>query len=144
MSLKKINIYTDGACDPNPGFGGWGFVVVETNFKSKGWKPETTNNEMEMTAVINAIQHAKSEHPDSLVFIHSDSQYCVKGFMMWMHSWKKNGWKKKGGAIKNLWLWKALYELRSNVTLKWVKGHSGNEYNEIADQLASSQIRDLD
>jgi len=133
-----IEIYTDGACEPNPGFGGWAWACRECGETDSGDPGKiTTNNEMEMFAVLKAIEHGKVEHPGEVIQIFSDSKYCVNGFNEWSHNWAGRGWKKKDkSVIKNLALWKDLYSLNNNVVLEWVKGHAGNEYNETVDTLA--------
>lgn len=132
--METIRVYTDGGCYPNPGKGGWSIVVSKTEYY-RGQKKMTTNNEMELTAVKNAILYARKYHKGKLITIFSDSKYCVNGFNDWMYKWQKRGWQKRGG-IKNLQLWKDLFLLKDGVGLKWVKAHNGNELNELADSLA--------
>ncbi|UII80059.1 ribonuclease H [Flagellimonas sp. CMM7] len=134
--MNEIEIWTDGSCDPNPGKGGWAFALNKKEYKA-GQVEHSTNNRMEMTAVSEAIAYAKYEFPSLPIKIHCDSQYVVNGFNSWMHGWKKKGWTKKGGEIKNLDIWKILYENHQDVELVWVKGHSGNDMNEFVDVLAS-------
>lgn len=134
--MEEIEIWTDGSCDPNPGKGGWAFALSKEEFKS-GTDPKSTNNRMEMTAVSEAIAYAKYEFPSVPIKIYCDSQYVVNGFNSWMHNWQKKGWKRKEGNIKNLDLWKILFENHEDVELVWVKGHSGNDMNEFVDVLAS-------
>jgi ribonuclease HI len=131
-------IYTDGACDPNPGKGGWA-VVIQQNGEIKklsGGEAQTTNNRMELMAAIMALRSIAATIP---VVINSDSEYVKKGITEWMPDWKKRGWKRKGGTLANLDLWQELDRLNSkaNVTWRWVKGHAGHPMNELADQLAS-------
>lgn len=133
-----IEVYTDGGCSPNPGKGSWAFAIDKKNYES-GYELKTTNNAMEMTAILNAIKYCRSKNPRIPIVIYSDSKYCVDGFMNWMHNWEKKKWFKKGG-IKNLDIWKELFLLKSDVTLKWVKGHSGNEMNDFVDELCSLRI----
>jgi len=135
-----ITIYTDGACIPNPGAGGWGFAVFNSEkqciFQDCGGLPHTTNNIMEMTAVLKAILYAgKSE---ALIF--SDSQYCVKGLNEWRHKWKKSGWRRGQSALANAELWQELDAAAnaSRATFKWIRGHNGNLGNELADRLAET------
>lgn len=137
-----IAIYTDGACIPNPGRGGWGFAVFSSEghcvYQDCGGKNDTTNNVMELTAVIKALVYA-GKHP---ALIYSDSQYCVKGLNEWRHKWKRNNWRKGKGTmsapVANADLWRELDALAdaSQATFKWIRGHNGNHGNELADRLA--------
>ena len=136
--MKKIEIYTDGGCEPNPGKGGWGWVVDDNTYNSGG-EENTTNNRMELTAIIEAIKWAKDEG-HALILIFSDSKYCVKGFMEWMYSWERRGWKRGEKELKNVDLWKDLWSMKAGVVLKWVKGHNGNALNEFADELCTHEI----
>lgn len=140
--MKKPNspivIYTDGACDPNPGRGGWA-VVIQQDGKTRtlsGGEKLTTNNRMELTAAIMALESIQA---DADVVLHSDSEYVKKGITEWMPTWKKRGWKRKGGELLNLDLWQELDRLNTTrkVSWQWVKGHAGHPMNELADQLAS-------
>jgi ribonuclease HI len=133
----SIIIYTDGACDPNPGRGGWA-VVMQQNGETKtlsGGEKQTTNNRMELMAAIMALRSAPVAVP---LLIYSDSEYVKKGITEWMPDWKKRGWKRKGGTLANLELWQELDHLNSKakVSWNWVKGHAGHPLNELADQLA--------
>ncbi len=137
-----IKIYTDGACSGNPGPGGWGAILRWNGHEKElsGGHPDTTNNRMEMTAVIKALEALKKP---AKVEIHTDSTYVKDGIEKWMHGWKKRGWKtadKK--AVKNQGLWQQLDELiqKHDVTLHWVKGHNGHPENERADALAVAAI----
>lgn len=134
--MEEIEIWTDGSCNPNPGKGGWAFAINKEEYFS-GTSEYSTNNIMEMTAVAEAIAYAKHEFPHHTIKIYSDSQYVVKGFNSWMHGWQSKGWRKKGGEIKNLDIWKNLWEMKEDVELIWVRGHVGNEMNEFVDVLAS-------
>ena len=141
---KKIEMYTDGACKGNPGVGGWGSYIIEGNSEKDlyGFNLNTTNNKMELTAVIESLKTLKS---NSEVTIFTDSQYVKNGINQWIINWKKNGWKtatKK--PVKNKELWKELDGLVQQhvVNWKWVKGHSGNPGNERADQLANKGIEE--
>lgn len=135
-------IHTDGSCWPNPGTGGWAFAFdKETHFG--GSEENTTNNRMELMAIINAITYCiKKGMVQDLVII-SDSMYCVKGFNTWMHSWKKKDWKRGQNDMKNHQLWKDLYKYghlyKGNIKLSWVRGHNGNEMNEFVDKLAEME-----
>jgi len=138
--------YTDGACKGNPGIGGWGVNLAYKNGSSEfyGGEHNTTNNRMELTAAIKAIEACK-EQP-STVLVYTDSQYVMKGITEWIKGWKKKGWKNaKGEPVKNLDLWKRLDELCSmhNTSWKWVRGHNDNPGNERADVLANKGIDKL-
>jgi len=134
-----IDIYTDGACSNNPGVGGWGAVLLYKNNKKEifGSQKDTTNNRMELKAVIEALGHIKSTSIKIRVF--TDSVYVKDGISKWIESWKNNGWKNSNKKpIKNIDLWKELDEVSKKFIIEWiwVKGHNGNQYNEIADSLA--------
>ncbi len=137
--MRKVNIYTDGACSGNPGAGGWG-TILEYNGRKKelsGAQPETTNNRMELTAVIEGLQALKEPCE---VTLFSDSQYVVNAVNLgWAAGWKRNGWRKadKKPAL-NVDLWETLLQLlqQHKVTFVWVKGHDGHPENERCDQLA--------
>lgn len=144
-----LAIYTDGACEPNPGPGGWAFVVhrdmTEIHCDSGGTH-DTTNNAMEMTAVIKAIEWVLASDERQFTRIFSDSQYVVKGCNIWRHNWKKSGWcrgKKSGRTqVKNAELWKHLDNLlqAAPVEIEWIRGHSGIPGNERADELSYAVI----
>lgn len=142
---EKVDIYTDGACKGNPGPGGWGALI---RFKGKekqlyGGEPVTTNNRMELLAVIRALE-ALTRSVD--VRITTDSQYVKKGITEWIHNWKRNGWKTAARKpVKNSDLWQQLDSLvgQYNVEWAWVKGHSGHPENELADQLANQGVEEL-
>ena len=139
-----VTIYTDGGCDPNPGTGGWAAVLLYKAVVKElsGGEQETTNNRMELTAAIRALEALKRA---CKVTLHTDSQYLQKGITEWLPGWKKRGWKRKEGAVKNEDLWRALDALcdRHDVTWKWVRGHAGNFYNERCDELAQERITAL-
>jgi len=139
---ERVQIYTDGACSGNPGPGGWGAVLI---FKGKerelsGYEPQTTNNRMEMTAVLEALRALTKE---AKVDLYTDSQYVQKGLTEWIKGWKLRGWKtadKKPVANADLWqLLEAAYKAH-DVKIHWVRGHDGNEGNERADRLAVAAI----
>ena len=141
-SLKKVVIYTDGACRGNPGNGGWG-AILNYNDKTKeikGFASNTTNNIMELTAVIKSIELLKEP---CQITVFTDSKYVQNGISTWIHGWKKNGWKtsnKKSVKNKNLWLALDDQAAKHNISWKWVKGHSGHPLNERADELANQAI----
>ena len=137
-----IDVFTDGACSGNPGPGGWGAILRSGAHEKEiaGGEPLTTNNRMEMTAAIRALQSIKKP---SKVTIHTDSRYLMDGATQWMKKWKSNGWKTADKKpVKNDDLWRALEEASAphEVSWRWVKGHSDHVENERADALARSAI----
>jgi ribonuclease HI len=138
-------VFTDGSCEGNPGPGGWGVVWVENGeivAERSGRADDTTNNRMELTALIAAYELLPE---DAEVTVHSDSQLCVKTVNEWAEGWEKRGWKRKSGPIANLELVKKLYALAGThpkVTLQWIKAHDGSKWNEYADALASAYMFD--
>tara|TARA_B100001250_G_scaffold171099_1_gene147362 strand:- start:1782 stop:2225 length:444 start_codon:yes stop_codon:yes gene_type:complete len=139
---EKVQIFTDGACKGNPGPGGWGAILrFQDNEKEiNGYKPLTTNNIMELMAVIESLKAISK--PFEIV-ITTDSQYVKNGITSWIHNWKKNGWKTAAKKpVKNKELWVELDHLiqKHTVSWKWVKGHSGHIENERADELANEAI----
>lgn len=141
--MKEVIIYTDGACSGNPGPGGWGAILRYGDIikEMSGGEKETTNNKMELTGVISALSALKE--PCS-VSLYTDSQYIVNAMNQgWLISWEKNGWKRKGGELKNPELWKKLRQLTNvhKVKFIWVKGHAENEYNNRCDELAVNESR---
>jgi ribonuclease HI len=140
----KYKIYTDGACTGNPGPGGWGAVIFDQDDKQKnisGSEKNTTNNRMELLAAIMSLKKIKS---NSEVIIFTDSTYVKNGITEWMKNWKKNGWKNSNKKpVKNKDLWVKLDKLceANNVSWKWVKGHSTNKFNNLADELATKAIK---
>ena len=140
----KFKIYTDGACSGNPGPGGWGAVIFDEKNNQKnisGQVSNTTNNRMELLAAIMALKKIKS---NSDIEIYTDSTYVKNGISEWIIRWEKNGWKNANKKpIKNKDLWLKLNDLckKNNVSWRWVKGHSTNEYNNLADKLASEAIK---
>ena len=140
----KYKIYTDGACSGNPGPGGWGAVIFDQDNRQKnisGSEKNTTNNRMELLAAIMSLKKIKT---NSEVVIFTDSIYVKNGITEWMKNWKKNGWKNSNKKpVKNKDLWVKLDKLceANNVSWKWVKGHSTNEFNNLADELATKAIK---
>ena len=140
----KYTIYTDGACSGNPGPGGWGAVIFDENNNQKnisGSNKNTTNNRMELSAAIMALEKIKT---NSEITIYTDSTYVKNGITEWVLIWKENGWKNsKKKPVKNKDLWVKLNNLceRNQVSWKWVKGHSANKYNNLADKLATQAIK---
>lgn len=140
--MKNITLYTDGACSGNPGKGGWGAILMYNDAKKEisGGESQTTNNRMELTAVIKGLEALKEE---CNVDIYSDSAYVVNAFLQdWITNWQNNGWKSKKGMVLNIDLWQRLIELtkKHNVTWHKVKGHADNEFNNRCDTLARGEI----
>jgi len=141
--MKKVTIYTDGACSGNPGPGGWGAVLMHKGKKKEisGGEPSTTNNRMELTSVISALEALREPCE---VILYTDSQYVANAINLgWLESWQKKGWKRKGGEVKNPDLWITLVSLLEihKVTFEWVKGHTDNEYNNRCDELAVAESK---
>lgn len=140
-----LKIWTDGSCLGNPGPGGWAFVATDGKNRAErsGGERDTTNNRMELTAVIRAISAARRH---SEIEIHTDSQYVKNGTMVWMKNWKKNNWRTADKKpVKNQDLWQQLDELTSLVKVHWVwvRGHNGEELNERCDELARGAAEKL-
>ena len=141
--MEKVIIYTDGACSGNPGPGGWGTILMYKEYKKElsGGVKQTTNNIMEITAVLEGLKALKMQCE---VEVYSDSAYVVNAFnQKWIYGWMKNGWKNASKEpVKNKELWQELYELTKvhNVTFIKVKGHSDNIYNNRCDELARAAI----
>lgn len=142
---QTVEIYTDGACRGNPGPGGWGALLMSGTHKKTmhGGDAETTNNRMELTAAIEALNALKGP---SRVILHTDSKYVMDGINDWMPNWKRRGWKTAARKpVKNKDLWQALDKAtaRHDIDWRWVKGHDGNAGNEAADELANRGIDEL-
>ena len=140
--MSKVEIYADGACKGNPGTGGWGALLVTEGHEKELWggEPATTNNRMELLAVIRALEAMK--RPVS-ARVHTDSQYVQKGISEWIHGWKARGWKTAAKEpVKNEDLWKALdlAQGQHKVEWRWVRGHNGHPGNERADMLANRGV----
>ena len=133
-------VFTDGSCEPNPGPGGWGWVWVEAGEildQGHGRDPATTNNRMELRALIEAFKRLPA---DREIVVYSDSQLCVNTINEWAPGWQRRGWKRKGGPIKNLDLVQELYALalaKPRIELRWIRAHEGSRWNEYADALAA-------
>ena len=134
-----MNIYTDGSCLQNPGPGGWGVLILdkESNWEISGNDPYTTNNKMELQAVIEAIKFVDKGD----LIIHSDSMYVINGITNWINNWIRKDWKK----VKNVELWKELYILTKerNIEWTWVKAHADNEYNNRVDEIARNAANQI-
>lgn len=142
MQTKEVTIYTDGACSGNPGKGGWGAVLLFGNHQKdlSGFSPETTNNKMELTAVIESLRALKES---CSVQLYTDSIYVKDGITKWIHNWEKNNWKTADKKpVKNKELWQSLQQqvFRHAIQWNWVKGHSGDKWNEYVDALAQRTL----
>jgi len=143
--MKKVTIYTDGACSGNPGPGGWGAILMYGDVKKEisGGDVMTTNNRMELISVISALEALREP---CAVELYTDSQYVANAINLgWLDSWRRRDWKRKGGEVRNLDLWLKLAPLLEihSVTFVWVKGHAENEHNNRCDELAVSAAREL-
>ena len=143
--MERIKIYTDGACRGNPGRGGWGVFIINGQESKKifGGKIETTNNEMELTAAIKGLE---SFNLPTDLDLYTDSKYVMDGINDWIHNWKKNGWKtanKKPVKRSNLWIELDKLNNFHDVKWYWIKGHSGDIGNDMADELANQGIDSL-
>lgn len=142
--MPEIEIFTDGACSGNPGAGGWGVILRygKTEKELSGGETLTTNNRMELTAVIEALKALKKP---CQITLYTDSRYVMDGVTKWLPNWKLNNWKttNKKSAVKNLELWQELDQLLSHHQIKWVwvKGHNGHPENERVDKLARDQAK---
>ena len=141
----KVKIYTDGACVGNPGPGGWAAIILAEKDKKEifGGEKLTTNNRMELTAPIKALEycakHYDKQRPLKQIEIYTDSTYVKEGITVWINTWEKNNWKTANKKnVKNVDLWKKLKELAkpNQIKWQWIKGHSDNPMNDLADQLA--------
>ena len=156
VMADNILIYTDGGCSGNPGPGGWGYLILDASApeesalleKRLGGEIETTNNRMELMAVIaalSALEKRFTSSPKSLI-VYTDSQYVQKGMTLWLTGWKRNGWRTASKSpVKNKDLWLELDALseRLKPEFRWVKGHSGDKYNEICDDLTQEAIANI-
>lgn len=147
----SLVVYTDGACGGNPGVGNWGLVVIDSETdeviaaKTGVQKQLTTNNEMELTAIVVALkEYGVNQDEFQYPVVYTDSNYAYKTFTEWYQGWKRNGWKRpKNQPVANLGLiqdYDALWESGRRIELRWVRGHSGNKYNEVADKLATGKL----
>ena len=142
--MKKVTIYTDGACSGNPGPGGWGAILIYNELKKEisGGDPETTNNRMELTAAIQALKMLKES---CMVELYTDSTYLCNAFKQkWVDHWVLNGWKTSSRKpVENQDLWKELLDLNEihKISFHWVKGHASNPFNNRCDQLATTAAK---
>lgn len=139
--LPLVEIYTDGSCSPNPGPGGWAALL---RYKDKervltGSERNTTNNRMELTSAVQALQSLKRP---CRVIVYTDSEYLRRGITEWLPGWRRRNWRRKGGVLANIDLWQALDAALQEHELewRWVRGHAGNLYNERVDELAKKAI----
>ena len=137
--MKKVNLYTDGACRGNPGRGGWGAILVYGQYEKEmsGGEAVTTNNRMELMAAISGLEALKEPCE---VTLYSDSKYLTDAFLQgWIEGWKNSGWRRGKEELKNPDLWARIYELSQihKIEFIWVKGHNGHSYNERCDKLAT-------
>ncbi|GMO37472.1 MAG: ribonuclease HI [Termitinemataceae bacterium] len=147
----QISIWTDGGCSGNPGPGGWAFVIVAEDTsvitEQSGSNALTTNNQMELTAVISALIYVQEKiNTPAEIVLYTDSQYVQKGISEWIKNWKKNGWRTANKQpVKNAELWRQLDTLAADkkITWKWVKGHAGNLYNERCDEMVQLAMRNI-
>jgi len=145
VSGNRVIVHTDGACSGNPGPGGWGAILQWNGHtrELKGGEPHTTNNRMELMAAIRALEALKRSCE---VEIHTDSQYLRDGITKWIHGWKRNGWRTADKKpVKNAELWQRLDAALAThrVSWHWVRGHSGHDLNERADELARAAITEM-
>jgi len=145
----NIKIYTDGACSGNPGPGGWAAIIIGKDEVKKifGGEKLTTNNRMELTATINALEYLEKQETNQLslkqIEIYTDSKYVQEGITVWINNWERNNWKTSDKKnVKNVDLWKKLKELVKSISIEWywVKGHSNDTMNSLADKLARDAI----
>lgn len=140
--LPQVTIYTDGACDPNPGPGGWAALLIAKGKERmiSGSESETTNNRMELTAAIQALNTLQDR---SRIEFYTDSEYLKKGITEWMANWRARNWRRKGGKLANVDLWQALDKAiqEHQIQWHWVRGHSGDRHNQRVDLLARKAIQ---
>ena len=142
---RALEVYTDGGCHGNPGPGGWAYVIVDNGVLEEcyGADVETTNNRMELTAVIVGLKRCRERFPSSRLSVHTDSQYVRNGITDWIEGWRRNGWRTAAKKpVKNQDLWKQLDELNQSLRPRWqwVRGHVGDRYNERCDTLVQRAI----
>lgn len=144
-----VEIYTDGGCSGNPGKGAWAFVIVDQERRAvlvaqSGLNPQTTNNRMELQAVIEALLTIRQFTTDGSLPLYTDSQYVQKGITVWIHTWMQNNWRSKNKkAIKNVDLWQRLYQAQQELTIQWcwLRGHAENYYNNYCHNMVQKEIK---
>lgn len=145
----QLELYTDGGCSGNPGCGAWAFVIVDSERHTvlesqSGFDPYTTNNRMELQAVIEALRYAHHFAADSSFALYTDSQYVQKGITLWIHTWMRNNWRSKSKTpIKNIALWQLLYNTQQKLAVQWhwLKGHAEHQYNNQCHELVQQMIK---
>ena len=134
---NPVVIYTDGSCDPNPGPGGWAALIIKEkeNNLIKGSERYSTNNRMELTAALKGLKEVGESEE---IILYTDSQYLQKGVKEWITNWEARGWRRKGGKLANVDLWKEIAQEidKRQITWRWVRGHAGNPFNERVDRAA--------
>jgi ribonuclease HI len=142
QDLSHVTIYTDGACEPNPGPGGWAALLLSGRHEKElsGAEPKTTNNRMELTAAVQAL---KALSQAAQVDFYTDSEYLRRGITEWLPDWRRRGWRRKSGKLANIDLWQALEEALEVHTVRWhwVRGHAGDRFNQRVDNLARKAMR---
>jgi len=143
--VSRIEVWTDGGCQGNPGPGGWAYIVIsdDTERDGSGFESSTTNNRMELTAVREALASLAAVPESTPIIVHTDSQYVQKGITAWIHTWERNGWRTSGRQpVKNSELWLAISDLSRGrqVQWVWVMGHAGDEKNDRCDRLVQEAI----
>ena len=140
--LPKVTIYSDGSCEPNPGAGGWAALLLyaDKQIPLSGAEADTTNNRMELTAAVEALRALPER---SEVQFYTDSEYLRRGITEWMPNWRARNWRRKGGSLANVDLWKALDRILGvhQIEWHWVKAHAANKYNNQVDQLAREAMK---
>jgi ribonuclease HI len=140
--LPHVTVYSDGACEPNPGPGGWAALLIFGQHEKEicGWEADTTNNRMELTAAVHAMDELKE--PCQVDF-YTDSEYLRRGISEWLPDWRRRGWKRKSGKLANIDLWQALESRlkEHSIDWHWVRGHAGNRFNQRVDRLARKAMR---
>ncbi|MFP4179174.1 MAG: ribonuclease HI [Spirochaetaceae bacterium] len=148
MTQGEIVVYTDGGCSGNPGPGGWAFVLLDGDRRRErsGGEARTTNNRMELTAVTKALETVQKEAElrGRKIHVYTDSQYVKNGISTWIHTWERNGWLTSAKKpVKNREYWQRLKELADSLDIQWnwVRGHAGNELNEVCDSMVQEEIK---
>ncbi len=146
----RMQVFTDGGCSGNPGPGAWAYIVLGDGrrLQGAGGQPRTTNNRMELTAVIEALKRIRQELPDrrAALDLHTDSRYVQRGITEWILKWERNGWRSSTRApVKNQDLWQELRRLTASMEIRWhwLAGHRGHPYNEECDRMVQAEIRRL-